>query len=218
MRYGRKRSPSQRGGLGGFLDQLGIEVAGILLALRQPGLLGQRCRAATAASRRRRAAAEDAPFAGHGVAERLEVALGVGDGFVGVGEDDTAGAHGGRDDAGPHDAVAHGAGRLVARPTDHGRAGLEAREFGHRLGDGAGHVGRLIEPWHEVGVDVELLEQALVPGALADIQQERAGGVADLAGEFTRELEANVVFGQEDFVGFRVGLGVVLADPRILGR
>ena len=106
---------------------------------------------------------------------------------VGVGEDDARGPHRRRDDPGPDDPVADGAGRLVAAAADDRRAGRQAGRLGGR--------GRLT--WAETSglskqsgrsdaVEVELAEQLVAPAAVGHVEQEGPRGVADLGGEASR--------------------------------
>ena len=71
--------------------------------------------------------AHHVPLAGHGVAEGVDAAARVELGRFGVSKDHAGSAEGGGGEAGLDNAVADGAGRLVAAAADHRRSRLQAR-------------------------------------------------------------------------------------------
>ena len=70
-------------------------------------------------------------------------------------EDDARGAEGAGDDAGLDDAVADGAGGLVAAAAHDGRACLEAGGFGAAAGDAAADFGGFVERGQDGAVEPE---------------------------------------------------------------
>ena len=72
--------------------------------------------------------------------------------------------------------------------------------------------------WQEHGVKIELREQLAAPAAIGDVEQERAGRVADLGGEGSRQAVPHVILGQENLLDPFPVRRLVLANPQELGR
>jgi hypothetical protein len=67
-------------------------------------------------------------------------------------------------------------------------------------------------------VDLQQLQQLVRPDAVDHVEQQHAAGVADFGGVLAGHAEADVVFGQQDVLGFGVDFGLVLPDPEDFWR
>ncbi len=162
-------------------------------------------------------AAEHAPRARHRVAHRVDPSLFVIARFVAVREHHARRAERRADDAALHDAVAHRAGRLIPRPADHGHAFTQTQRPGRAPGERAGDFVRLDAAREQGRIQPELAHERGVPRAPLDVQQQRAGSVADLGRQFAGEPQAQPVLGQQDVRGFAEVFRFVLAEPEDFG-
>jgi len=148
----------------------------------------------------------------------VHAAFGIGLDAIGVGEDDAARPEGGRDDAAANDAVADGAGGLIATAAHHRNTGHQATGPGGLLRQNARDFGRLVDRRQQGRIDVEQAQEFLGPAAALDVQQERARGVADFGGKLAGQAVADVVLRQENLRGALINARLVSADPEDLRR
>ena len=148
------------------------------------------------------------PGAGDRVAEGLDAGASVGLEALLGGEDDAGGPEHDRRRARAIDADAEGARGLVAGAgRDRGAVGGLPAE---RLA--------LVEGRQEIGLDGQRPHHLLAPAPACDVEQERAGGVGDVARALAAQAQADVVLRQQDVGDSGVELGLVAAHPEELRR
>ena len=107
---------------------------------------------------------------------------------------------------------------VVSGAGDHRRAGLDA-ERGRAAGRSATDDGRRFMHRGEQGwVDAEGPSGLVAPRAPVNIEQERAGGVADIGGHLSGETESHIVLRQQHGCDARPDLRLVLTHPRQLRK
>ena len=164
----------------------------------------------------RKVHAHHVPLAADGVAEGVDAALRVDLHFVAVDEDHAGGAQRGGEYARGDDAVAHGAGRAVARPADHEAIGGKAQLGCGCRGELAGDFFRFITAGQQARIEFQLGEQLGRPSPLGHVQEQHAAGVADFRGELAGQAAADFVLGQEHFLGLLEILRLVVPQPEDL--
>ena len=95
------------------------------------------------------------------------------------------------------------------------RTPRRARGFG---GDDGGNFLGLEAVRQQVARDAERGEQRAGPAPAAHVEQQRAGSVGDLGGEFAAQPEADVVLRKEDFPRALVHLRLMPPDPEDFRR
>lgn len=162
-------------------------------------------------------AAEHAPRAGDGVAEGLKESVVIGDGGIGVGEDDAAGSDRGGDESGSDDTHPHGGGGLVARAGDDGGVVSQSKRGGGSTREAADDFDGFGDGGEERGVEVEAFHKRAGPASARDVEKERAGSVGDVAAERVGEAEADVVLGEQDCTDSAEEPRLMSAEPENFG-
>ena len=88
-----------------------------------------------------------------------------------VGKDNAACAHGGADDTFGDDAVADGAGGLIAASADDGRAGLQAKCVSGPARQVPADLVTFIHPWQQRGIKLQTAQQFAIPAAPSHVEQ-----------------------------------------------
>ena len=112
----------------------------------------------------------------------------------------------------------HAAGSLIARSGGHGQAGGQAQGFRCRGGQRAGRLGRLNDACQPFQGDFQVASHGLRPLTVGHVEKGGARGIRDIGGGLAGEAQANQVFGQQHPSNPGVGVGLVLAHPKELGR
>ena len=152
------------------------------------------------------------------MAESVNAPLGIECGCFGESEDDTRGPQCGGGQAGQHNAVSDGARSLVSSSPDDGCAGLQPGHQGGFPSDLAGDLRRLISAGQEFGVEFERSQHFLRPAPVRHVEEQGAGSIRDVSGEFSGQSKADVILGQQKMSGALEYPGFVIADPEDLGR
>ena len=157
------------------------------------------------------------PRPGHGMTECVHLALGMRLRLHGMTEEHTAGSHGSTEDAGHHDAITHRASRLVACPANHGDADGQTQLSGGTGIELPGHLMRFHAAWHQPGIEPQLTHQPRVPTAFHHIEQQRSRSIAHFAGQLARELQTQVILGQQHVLELGEVLRLMVTQPENLG-
>jgi len=157
------------------------------------------------------------PLVRHGVAEGVQAALRL----VGVAcqwrEDHARRADRECDDAGLHRADAGRLGGLVAAAADHGRPGLQTGLARCVAAHDAGDLRAFVHGREPFRRDIQRAQHLFGPFAPGDVKQHRARRPGQIGRVAAGELEADVVFRQQDVRDPRVDVRLVLAHPQDLG-
>ena len=152
------------------------------------------------------------------MAERVHTAGGVDPRLVAGGKHDARGPD--RDEyvACGNDPRRHAAGGLIAGSRGHGQACGQAQRFRRRGGQCAGPRGRLNDAGQPVQRDRQVASHGLRPLTVGHVEESGARGIRDVGGGLAGEAQANEVLGQQNPANPSVGVGLVLAHPKELGR
>ena len=213
MRYGVHNKPSAPAGmLRGFLGECVVRISTLRVigskliakpSQRQAGSLSD---------------AHDVPAIGNGVAKGVDAALRIDDWTRSRGKNHAGGANGGAHRAGPHDAHADGASRLIASAGDNGDACMYAgfaRAFG---GDRSSDFLRFKKFGKQGLVYFGSLENFVGPFPSGHVEHQRSGCVGHIDGACAREAKADVILRQHDGADARPNLRLELAHPPDLGQ
>ena len=84
--------------------------------------------------------------------------------------------------------------------------------------DLAGYVAGLVDRWKDVAIELQLVDQIEGPASLHYIEESSTGCIRDVAGKIAGELEAHVVFRQQQFLYAIEMLRFVVTDPEQLRK